>query len=147
MDREVPLSSVFLNLKSIQSNRRWGKKDEVNYGCDNKRIVTWLWRQWETSSQTFWGLQQCCKFKKGFDIKALNDERQWSIRRTNKGMIKRPSGIIRLESFWLYDINELFKRHEYMSKQNGKYCSMLWYHWFYGVNVCIYTRTYAHIYS
>lgn len=146
-DRQVPLSSVFLDLKIIQRSMKRGKnRYKVNYGCHNKRTGTWLWRQLEISSEMFWGLQQGCKLSQGFDIKALKDDKQWSIRRTNKGMIKFPSGII---SFWLYDIKELFKRHECMSKQNRKYCNMFWYHWFHCINVCayIYTHTYAHMYN
>lgn len=41
MDGEVPLSSVFLNLKIIQRSMRKGKnRYNVNYGCHNKRTGT-----------------------------------------------------------------------------------------------------------
>lgn len=149
MGREVPLSSVFLNLKIIRrSTRRETSRYNANYGCHNERMGTWLWRQLEINSEMFWDLQQGCNHNTGFDIKALNDDKQWSIRRTNKEMINHPSGITRLQRFWLYDINELFKRYECLSNQNRKYCSMLWY-WFHCIDVCkcIYTHRCAHTYS
>lgn len=41
MDRQVPLSSVFLGLKIIQRNMKRGKnRYKVNYGCHNKRTGT-----------------------------------------------------------------------------------------------------------
>lgn len=102
MGREVPLRSVFLNLKIIRrSTRRETSRYNANYGCHNKRMGTWLWRQLEISSEMFWDLQQGCNRNTGFDIKALNDDKQWSIRRTNKEMINQTSEVLALWYKWV----------------------------------------------
>lgn len=59
------------NSKSFEKRKR----DEVNYGCHNKRTEAWIQRQVVISSEMFWGLQQHCKLNMGFGIKILNDDK------------------------------------------------------------------------